>query len=91
MGRSIKKGPYVDQKLLLKIEAMNSAGDVEYWRDGTNGRTLFKNSNPGKTENTDITKDVAGQERFWVRCWYRSSPKNSVAAVYSVEVTGEIK
>ncbi len=25
MGRSIKKGPYVDAKLLLKIEALNKA------------------------------------------------------------------
>lgn len=27
MPRSIKKGPYVDQKLLKKIQLMNSSGD----------------------------------------------------------------
>lgn len=27
MGRSIKKGPYVDPKLMQKIERMNRAGD----------------------------------------------------------------
>ncbi len=27
MGRSLKKGPYVDPKLLKKIETMNRAGD----------------------------------------------------------------
>ncbi|MDA0991642.1 MAG: 30S ribosomal protein S19, partial [Verrucomicrobia bacterium] len=27
MARSIKKGPYVDEKLLLKIERMNRSGD----------------------------------------------------------------
>ncbi len=26
MGRSLKKGPYVDQKLLLKIDRLNEAG-----------------------------------------------------------------
>ena len=26
MGRSLKKGPFVDQKLLLKIDAMNESG-----------------------------------------------------------------
>ncbi|MEZ5300649.1 MAG: 30S ribosomal protein S19 [Verrucomicrobiales bacterium] len=26
MGRSLKKGPFVDQKLLLKIDKMNEAG-----------------------------------------------------------------
>ena len=27
MGRSIKKGPYVDEKLMKKIEKMNRGGD----------------------------------------------------------------
>ena len=26
MGRSLKKGPFVDQKLLIKIDAMNDSG-----------------------------------------------------------------
>jgi len=34
MARSIKKGPYIDEKLLLKIEGMNSRGEkkvVKTW------------------------------------------------------------
>ena len=34
MGRSLKKGPYVDAKLLLKVETLNRAGEkrvVETW------------------------------------------------------------
>ena len=27
MGRSTKKGPYVDEKLLKKVQAMNKSGD----------------------------------------------------------------
>lgn len=27
MGRSVKKGPYVDKKLLKKVNAMNETGD----------------------------------------------------------------
>jgi len=27
MGRSVKKGPYVDEKLLKKVEQMNRTGD----------------------------------------------------------------
>lgn len=27
MGRSLKKGPFVDQKLLIKIDTMNEAGE----------------------------------------------------------------
>ena len=26
MGRSLKKGPFIDQKLLMKIDAMNDSG-----------------------------------------------------------------
>ena len=29
MGRSLKKGPYVDEKLLIKIEKLNESG----WKD----------------------------------------------------------
>lgn len=35
MGRSLKKGPYVDPKLLKKIEAMNQRGEkkvIPTWR-----------------------------------------------------------
>jgi len=34
MARSVKKGPYIDEKLLLKVEKMNSAGEkkvVKTW------------------------------------------------------------
>ncbi len=34
MGRSIKKGPYIDEKLLKKVDTMNSVGDkkvVKTW------------------------------------------------------------
>ena len=34
MGRSLKKGPYVDAKLLLKVETLNRAGEkrvVKTW------------------------------------------------------------
>ena len=27
MGRSLKKGPYVDQRLLKKVEALNASGE----------------------------------------------------------------
>lgn len=34
MSRSLKKGPYIDEKLLLKVEVLNSAGQkkvVKTW------------------------------------------------------------
>lgn len=64
---------------------------VEYSLDGSNWITLVKNNDPGKTENTDITKAVAGLERFWIRCWYKNSLKSSVVAVLAVELTGQIE
>ncbi len=35
MPRSVKKGPYIDEKLLLKIDGMNSRGErkvIKTWR-----------------------------------------------------------
>lgn len=29
MGRSLKKGPYVDRKLFLKVEKLNESGDKQ--------------------------------------------------------------
>ncbi len=35
MGRSLKKGPYVDQKLLFKIDASNEAGSKKPIKTGS--------------------------------------------------------
>ena len=40
MGRSIKKGPYIDPKLLKKIEAMNSAGDKKVQKTWSRRSTI---------------------------------------------------
>jgi small subunit ribosomal protein S19 len=41
MGRSLKKGPYVDQKLLGKIEAMNSKGEKKVLKTWSRSSTIF--------------------------------------------------
>jgi small subunit ribosomal protein S19 len=41
MGRSLKKGPYVDPKLLNKIEAMNERGDKKVVRTWSRASTIF--------------------------------------------------
>lgn len=41
MSRSMKKGPYIDPKLLKKIEAMNSAGDRKAIRTWSRASTIF--------------------------------------------------
>jgi small subunit ribosomal protein S19 len=40
MGRSIKKGPYIDPKLLKKIEAMNRSGDKRVIRTWARASTI---------------------------------------------------
>ena len=41
MGRSLKKGPYVDPKLLNKIIAMNDKGDKKVIRTWSRDSTIF--------------------------------------------------
>jgi len=41
MGRSIKKGPYVEEKLLARIEAMNESGDKKVIKTWSRSSTIF--------------------------------------------------
>ena len=41
MGRSLKKGPYVDPKLLNKIELMNESSEKKVIRTWSRASTIF--------------------------------------------------
>jgi small subunit ribosomal protein S19 len=41
MSRSLKKGPYVEPKLLKKVEAMNQRGDKRVLRTWSRASTVF--------------------------------------------------
>ncbi|MFQ5610918.1 MAG: 30S ribosomal protein S19 [Anaerolineae bacterium] len=41
MARSLKKGPFVDAKLLRKIEAMNASGEKRVIRTWSRASTIF--------------------------------------------------
>jgi small subunit ribosomal protein S19 len=41
MGRSLKKGPYVNPKLLRKIEEMNARGEKKVIRTWSRASTIF--------------------------------------------------
>ena len=41
MGRSLKKGPYVNEKLLKKIEAMNEKGEKKVLKTRSRASTIF--------------------------------------------------
>ncbi len=41
MGRSLKKGPYVDKKLLARIEKMNETGDKKVLKTWSRSSTIF--------------------------------------------------
>ena len=41
MSRSLKKGPYVDPKLLKKVEKMNDAGEKKVIRTWSRASTIF--------------------------------------------------
>lgn len=41
MSRSLKKGPFVEPRLLARIEAMNAAGEKEVIRTWSRASTIF--------------------------------------------------
>lgn len=41
MGRSVKKGPFVETKLLARIEAMNESGDKKVLKTWSRASTIF--------------------------------------------------
>ena len=41
MARSLKKGPYVDKKLLKKVQAMNESGKKEVIKTWSRRSTIF--------------------------------------------------
>jgi len=41
MSRSLKKGPFVDPKLLRKVEALNRTGDKKVLRTWSRASTIF--------------------------------------------------
>lgn len=40
MGRSVKKGPYIDEKLLRKVEAMNARGEKKVVKSWARASTI---------------------------------------------------
>ncbi|TCP52287.1 SSU ribosomal protein S19P [Tumebacillus sp. BK434] len=43
MGRSLKKGPFVDDHLMKKVEEMNAAGDKKVIKTWSRRSTIFPN------------------------------------------------
>ena len=41
MGRSLKKGPYIDPKLLKKIDAMNASGKKDVIKTWSRASSIF--------------------------------------------------
>jgi small subunit ribosomal protein S19 len=41
MGRSVKKGPYCQERLLARIEAMNDSGDKKVLKTWSRASTIF--------------------------------------------------
>ena len=41
MGRSIKKGPYVHEKLLARVQAMNASGEKRVLKTWRRSSTIF--------------------------------------------------
>ena len=59
MGRSLKKGPFVDAKLLKAIDDMNAANDKKVVKTWSRPSTIFPQM-VGHTIPVYITEDMVG-------------------------------
>ena len=41
MSRSVKKGPYVEERLMRRIQAMNESGDKKFLKTWSRSSTIF--------------------------------------------------
>ena len=70
MGRSLKKGPFVDEKLLKKVEALNSVGRQEPLKTWSRRSTVvpefightFLVHNGRAHVNVYVTEDMVGHK-----------------------------
>ena len=61
MSRSLKKGPFVDEKLLKAIEAMNAANDKKVIKTWSRSSTIFPQM-IGQHNPVYITEDMVGHK-----------------------------
>ena len=70
MSRSVKKGPYVNEKLLAKIVAMNESGEKKVLKTWSRASTIFPDMvshtiavhDGRKHVPVDITEDMVGHK-----------------------------
>ena len=59
MARSLKKGPFADESLLKKVDAMNAAGDKSVIKTWSRRSTIF----PSFVGQQELTEDTAKTRR----------------------------
>ena len=61
MARSLKKGPFADESLLKKVEAMNASGGKSFLKTGSGRSTIFPQMGR-KHVPVYVTEDMVGHK-----------------------------
>jgi len=74
MPRSLKKGPFVDDHLLKKVDVQNEKNTKQVIKTGRGGRPLFPTSSVTRSPST--TAQACGRcsspKRWWATNWVNS-------------------
>ena len=70
MGRSVKKGPFVQPVLLKRVKAMNEAGEKRVLKTWSRSSTIF----PDFVGHTFAVHDPYTLPRTWLATSWASSP-----------------
>ena len=60
MGRSLKKGPFADESLLKKVDAMNAAGDKSVIKTWSRRSTIYPQMVGHKLGEFVVTRTYRG-------------------------------
>jgi hypothetical protein len=71
MSRSLKKGPFVDDHLMKKVDAANAAGDRKVIKTWSRRSTIVPDM-VGHTITVASTYRCMSPSRWWVTSWVSS-------------------
>lgn len=64
---------------------------IEYSLDGENWSALARDHKPERDEMYDLTEQVSGRRRFWIRARFRNGTTADYCCLYRVWITGNIE
>ena len=82
MSRSVKKGPFVSEKLLKRVVAMNETGEKKVLKTWSRSSTIFPDfvghKELGLNSETCVAFNITSREQVIINTWYGGEMKKGM-------------